>query len=154
MLAIWEFFWDPWPAGEPEPPPSTATAVAVVGLGSKKSKEIDWVVDPALEPRTPEDFWMIREKYLERLRADSEEVVPHEIILEAVGQLDQGIPAVQAIAEVVAQRERAYRAAEAARTTAELNAEATKIITLTQKIAKLKMQKDEDDAILMLLMVL
>jgi len=104
--------------------------------------------------RASEDFWEIREEYLKRLKAEAEEVVPHETVVEIVTALDQGIPAVQAITEAVAQRERAYRAAEAARTTAELNAEATKIIRLTQEIAKLKTQKDEDDAILMLLMVL
>lgn len=136
-----------------------SASVAVVsvyigaGGGHRKNEGIDWAVDPALEQRTPEEFWSVREQYLKWLKATAEGVVPHERVLEAVAHLDQRVPAVQAIAETVAQRERAFRTAEAARTADELKQSAERVLALSEQLAeKLRMQDEED--ILMLLLVI
>lgn len=155
MLALLEFFWDAWPEGEPPPVVSaTATAVAALSGGSGKSKEVDWIVDPAFEPRAPEEFWTVREQYLKRLKAEAERMVPHERVLEAIAQLDQGIPAVQAIAETVAERERSFRSAEAARTAAELNQLSETILGLTKKLeGQMQLREDEETALMLLLVI-
>lgn len=155
MLALLEFFWDAWPEGETPPAASvSATAVVVLSGGSGKSKEVDWVVNPAFEQRAPEDFWRVRESFLKRLKADAERVVPHERVLETVTRLGKGLPDAQAIAETVAQRERAYRAARAAETAAELNQLAEAIIGLSSKLAgQIQSRQDEEDVLMLLLVV-
>lgn len=153
MLAVWEYFWDEddW-VQAPEAP--AVVPDSTTDQGSKKGENVDWPVDPWLEPRLPEHLWEAREQHLKRLKAESERIVPHEIILQAIAGLAEGIPDVQAIAETVASRERAFRTAQAARGTAELNEAAAQVLSLTKRLAvQVKERQDEED-LLLLLMVL
>lgn len=151
MLALLEYFWDAWPAGEPPPPPpESATAVTSGGSGPHRVFPDGYV--PALEPRIGEDFWEVRKEYLKRLREESEEIVSHEELVGKLAGLAEGIPEATAVAEIVAERERAYRAASVASTRKELQAQAAKITALTMQLVAQR-TRDEEDILLILLLL-
>jgi len=150
MLGIWMYDWA-WPGETPAPEP--APAAVTTRLGSKKAKGPfpNQEREPALHA-----FWEVREAYLKRIHNVVEEELPHETVVEELAGLAEGLPEAKAIAEVVAERERAYRAATSAATLGELKREAGRITDLTMKIVKLREQRrrneEEEEEILILLM--
>jgi len=138
--------------------PADAGAFALAG------QDVDLTYFTAVEPvieevrqsrgsgkaRAGEDFWMIREEHLKRLMEEAEKIVSRETIVETIVDKDN----MKAIVEAVGERERAYRAAEVAKTVVELNTQAAIVMKLTIDIATMKAKAQEDEELLMLLLLM
>lgn len=152
MLAIWEYFWT-----EADWTPGSASATATVSVSTVTTIISAGGGGPMIvvssEPEIAlEEFWEVREKYLKRIHSAAEKEIPIADVIETLKIQDDTDNQAKAFAQVVADRERAYRLAQQAESIDQLEAQASAIAKLTVELAEMKAKRDQDDIILILLL--
>lgn len=141
MLALWEYFWD-WGAG------GSASAVVVLSIPTSGGGG-----EMRVYPFDMEQFFEVRELYLKRVYSAVEKETPSEIIREKLADLANQGDDGKVVANLVADRERAYRAAQVAQTAKELKGQAATITRLTLQLAEINARRDMDDQVILLLLL-